>query len=122
MKFNGSSVPDRLSRLMKTIVGSLPIKDPHSEKRKKRRIVDLRTINHSEPFSPLDHVRPQAVVKEEIRENVIPPAMVCSHLVLPLFDNPMKGILGNLEDPSVFLQTRNEKGAYLESCQIMSPT
>ena len=48
--------------------------------------------------------------------------MVCSHHVLPLSDDPMKGVLGNLEDPSVFLQTRNEEGAYLVSCQIMSPS
>ena len=114
-------MPDRLSRLVKTIIGSLPIQDPHPEKRQQRWIVDLCTIYHTEPFSPSDHVCPQAVIKEEVREDVIPPAMVGSRRVLPLFDDPMERVLGNLEGPSVFLQTRNEEGAYLKGCRVMSP-
>ena len=70
----------------------------------------------------MDHVYPQLIIKEEVREDVIPPMTVCSRRVLPLFDDPMKGVLGNLKDPSVFLQTRNEEGAYLVSCRIMSPS
>ena len=79
-------------------------------------------IDHLEPFSPSDHVCPQAIIKEEIREDVIPPAMVRSHRVLPFLDNSMEGVLGNLEDPSVFLQTRNEEGAYLKGCRITPPS
>ena len=52
---------------------------------------------------------PQLIVKVQVQEDLIPPVMVCSHLVLPLFDNPMKGILGNLEDPSVFLQAETKR-------------
>ena len=64
---------------------------------------------------------PQPIIKEEVREDVIPPVMVCSRRILPLFDNSVEGVLGNIEDPSVFLQTRNEEGAYLKSRQVMSP-
>ena len=102
-------MPDRLSRLVKTIVGSFPIKNPHPEKRQQRQIIDLPTIYHTKPFSP-DHVSPQPIVKEEVREDVIPPTMVCSCCILSLFDDPMEGILGDLkEPPSVFLQAEMKR-------------
>ena len=49
-----------------------------------------------EPFSPVDHVRPQPIIEEQVQKDVIPPAMVDSHLVLPLLVDPMKGVLGDL--------------------------
>ena len=52
---------------------------------------------HTEPFSPTDHMGPQPIVKVEVQEDVIPPAMVCSHLILPLLANPMEGSLGDLQ-------------------------
>ena len=90
---------DCLSCLVKTIVGSLPIWNPHSEKRQERWIVDLRPIHNLKPFSPADHMCPQPIIEEEVREDVIPPAMVCSLHILPLLDDFMEGILGNLENP-----------------------
>ena len=51
-------------------------------------------------------MRPQAIVEEEIREDIIPPTMVCSRLIFPIFDDPMEGVLGDLEDPSVFLPNK----------------
>ena len=49
-----------------------------------------------EPFSPVDHVGPQPIIKEQVQEDVIPPVMVGGHLVLPLLADSMKGILGDL--------------------------
>ena len=63
-------------------------------------------IHLLKPFSPSDHMRPQAIVEEEIREDIIPPTMVCSRLIFPIFDDPMEGVLGDLEDPSVFLPNK----------------
>ena len=47
---------DSLSCLVKTIIGSFPIKNPHPEKGQQRWIIDLRMVNHSEPFSLLGSV------------------------------------------------------------------
>ena len=90
-------MPDRLRGLVETIVGSLPIQDPHVQQRQQRSIVDLRPIDYTEPFSPSDHMGPRPIVKVEVREDVIPPPMVCHHLILPLFSNPVEGSLGNLQ-------------------------
>ena len=91
-------MPNRLSCLVKTIVRSLPIEDPHAQQRQQRGIVDLRPVDHMEPFSPSDHMGPQPIVKEKVREDVIPPAMVSGYLILPLFADPMEGILGDLSN------------------------
>ena len=40
---------------------------------------------------------PQLIIKVQVWEDVIPPLMVCSHLVLPLLANPMEGSLGDLQ-------------------------
>ena len=59
-------------------------------------------------------MRPQTIIKEQVREDIVPPAMVCRRRILSLFDNPMEGILGNLKGPpQCFYKTRNEEGAYL---------
>ena len=96
-KCDGSSMPDCLGSLVQTIVGSLPIEDPHAQQRQQQSIIDLCPINHSEPFSPSDHMGPQPIVKVKVRKDIIPPPMVCSHLVLPLLADPMEGILGDLQ-------------------------
>ena len=49
-----------------------------------------------EPLRPLDHMGPQPIVKVQVWEDVIPPAMVCSCLILPVLTDPVEGILGNL--------------------------
>ena len=121
MKCDSGSMSNRLSRLVETIIGSFPVQNSHPEQRQEGWIINLCTVHHSEPFSPLDHVGPQSIIKEEVREDVIPPTVVCRRCILPILDNSMEGILGNLEDPSVFLQTRNEEGAYLIGHRVMSP-
>ena len=104
-------MPDHLCCLVKMIVGSLPIKDPHAQQRQQRSIVDLCPIDHTKPFSPTDHMGPQPIIKVKVQEDVIPPTMVCSRLILSLLADPMKGVLGNLLIfSSAFLQaeTREE--------------
>ena len=39
---------------------------------------------------------PQPIIKVKIREDIVPPPVMSSRLVLPLLVNPMEGILGNL--------------------------
>ena len=95
-------MPDHLRGLVEMIVGSLPVKDPHAQQRQQRQIVNLRLIDHTEPLSPMDHVGPQPIIKEQVRKDIVPPVMVCSHLVLPLLADPMKGILGDLQNSQCF--------------------
>ena len=57
-------MPDRLSGLVKTIVRSLPIEDPHAQQRQQRGIVNLRPVYDTEPFSPSNHMGPQPIIKE----------------------------------------------------------
>ena len=95
-------MPDRLRGLVETIVGSLPVEDPHVQQRQQRQIINLHPIEHTEPLSPVDHVGPQPIIKEQVRKDIVPPVMVCSHLVLPLLADPMKGILGDLQNSQCF--------------------
>ena len=95
-KRDGGTMPDHLSGLVQTIIWSLPIEDPHTQQRQQRGVIDLRPINHTEPFSPSNHVRPQLVIKVQVREDVAPPAMVSSRLILSLLTNSMEGVLGDL--------------------------
>ena len=89
-------MPDCLRGLVKMVVRSLPIEDPHTQQRQQRGIIDLRPIDYTEPFSPTNHMGPQPIVKEQVREDVVPPAMMGGCLILPLLMNPMEGILGDL--------------------------
>ena len=59
-------------------------------------LIYLCPIDHTKPFSSADHMGPQSIIKEKVWEDVIPPAMVSGHLVLPLLASPMEGILGDL--------------------------
>ena len=90
-------MPDRLGCLVQTIIGSLPIEDPHAQQRQQRSVVNLHLINNSEPFSPSDHVGPQPIIEIQVQEDIAPPAMVGSRLVLPRLANPVEGVLGNLQ-------------------------
>ena len=65
---------------------------------------------------------PQPIVEEQVWEDVIPPVMVCSCLILSLLVDPMEGILGDLQLLSVFLSRRNKERGYLERHGIMSPS
>ena len=96
MERYGSSVSNRLGHLVQTTVGSLPVQDPHLEQRQEGRIIDLCLIHLSKPFSPLDHMGPESIIKEEVQKRVSPPSIVGSFHVLPSLYNAMKGILGDL--------------------------
>ena len=117
-------MPDRLCCLVKTIVGSLPIEDPHAQQRQQRSVVYLRPIYLSEPFSPLDHVGPQLVVEIKVWEDVIPPMMVCSCLVLPLLTNPVEGVLGDLSTSlqRFYKQKRRERLPRVSLDNVPIPT
>ena len=65
---------------------------------------------------------PQPIIKVKVQEDVIPPTMVCSHLVLPLLADPMEGVLGDLELLVSVSTSRNEERGYLECRRIMSPS
>ena len=52
MKHNGGTMPDHLRSLVETVIGSLPVKDPHVQQQQQQQIVCLHPINHMEPFSP----------------------------------------------------------------------
>ena len=71
----------------------------------------------------MDHMGPQPIVEIKVWEDVIPPMMVCSRLVLPFIVDPMEGGLGDLQ---IFLfsisTSRNKERGYLERCWIMSPS
>ena len=98
MKCDGGTMPDRLCGLVKTIIGSFPIEDPHAQQRQQRQIVNLRPINDTEPLSPADHMGPQPIIEEQVWKNVVPPAMVCGGFILSLLVDPMKGVLGDLQN------------------------
>ena len=53
---------------------------------------------------------PQPIVKVQVQEDVIPPVMVCSRLILPLLVDPMEGILGDLQNfPQSFYQAETKR-------------
>ena len=89
-------MPNHLHSLVKTIIRSLPIEDPHAQQRQQGRVINLHSIDHTKPLSPADHVSPQSIIKEQVREDIAPPPMVCSSLILPLLADSMKGVLGDL--------------------------
>ena len=41
---------------------------------------------------------PQPIIEEEVWEDIIPPPMVCSRLILSFLKDPMEGILGDLQN------------------------
>ena len=90
-------MPDHLHCLVKMIVGSLPVKDPHAQQQQQQSIIDLHPVNYTKPFSPMDHMGPQLIIKVKVREDIIPPTMVCSCLILPLLGDPMESGLGDLQ-------------------------
>ena len=74
------------------------------------------------PFSPADHVGPQPIIKEQVRKDVIPPVMVSSHLVLPLLVDPMKGILGNLQNSPQHFSKQKQRGELPHALKGNVPT
>ena len=102
---------DCLRGLVETIIRSLPVEDPHAQQQQQQRsIVNLRLVDHTEPFSPSNHMGPQSIIKVQVRKDVIPPAMMGGRLILPLLVNPMEGVLGNLPIfSSAFLQAETKR-------------
>ena len=92
------------------IVGSFPIQNPHLEQRQKGWIIDLGPIHHLKPLSFSDHVDPKLIIEEEVQVYVIPPLMVGSLCILPLLDDPMEGVLGNLENPPQCFFKQKQRG------------
>ena len=53
---------------------------------------------------------PEPIIEEKGWEDIIPPTMVYGLHVLPLFDNPVEGILGNLENPPQYFVKQKRRG------------
>ena len=65
---------------------------------------------------------PQPIVEEQVWEDVVPPLMMGSRLILPLFVDSVEGILGDLEKILLSISlSRNEEGNYLVCRWVMSP-
>ena len=58
----------------------------------------------------MDHMGPQLIIEEKVWEDVIPPAMVCSCFIFPLFADPVEGILGDLENPPQCFFKQKQRG------------
>ena len=104
MECHSGSMPDHLSCLVETIVGSLPVKDPHLKKRQESWIVDLCPIHLLKPLHSSDHMGPESIIEEQVWICVMPPPIVGTLHVLSSLQDPMEGILGDLENsPQHFL-------------------
>ena len=103
---HSSQVLNHLGHLVKTIIGTSPVQDPHPEQAKENWIVDASPINLSKPFHPSDHIGPEMIIEEEVRVYVPPPAVMNDGFIvwLPWLPNAVEGILGNLQALSVFYQ------------------
>ena len=85
-----------LGSLMKMVIRSLPIKDPHLKERQESWIINLGLVHLLEPFSPLDHMGPEPIVEEEVWVHISPPSVMSSNLIFSCLLNPMEGVLGDL--------------------------
>ena len=103
-------MPDCLHGLVKTVIWSLPVEDPHAQQRQQRRVINLCPVDNVKPFGPADHMGPQPIIEEQVQEDVVPPAMVCGCLILPLLANPMKSILGDLENSPQCFSKQKQRG------------
>ena len=96
MKSHSGTMLDCLSHLMHTIIGSLPVEDPHPKKRQEGRIIDLGMVHLLKPLCPSDHMGPEPIVEEQVQIHIPPPPIVGSLGVLSSLHDPMEGILGDL--------------------------
>ena len=53
---------------------------------------------------------PESVIKEQVREDVVPPLMMGSRLILPLLVDAMKGILGDLSNSPQRFSKQKRRG------------
>ena len=67
---------------------------------------------------------PQSIIKVQVREDVVPPTMVGSRLVLPCLTNPMEGVLGDLETSRqcFYKQKRRERLPQVSLDNVPIPT
>ena len=98
MDVHGCRVSNGLSCLVHTIVLACLVEDPHMEQVDQDRIIDPGPINPLKPFSSLDHICPEPIVKEEIWVHVPPPPVLDNSLIirLVLLNHPKVGVLGYL--------------------------
>ena len=114
-------VSNRLCQLVKTIVGTSPIKDSHPEQVQEYWIIDLRSVYPSKPFDPLDHVHPELIIEEEVWVHVPPPPIMDDCLIwFPCFLHPMEGILGDLQFSVSVSFTGNKGENYLKGQRVMT--
>ena len=69
-KHNGGTMPDHLHSLVKMIIWSLPVEDPHAQQQQQQQIIDLGLIDNLKPFGPVDHMGPQPIIKEQVQKTL----------------------------------------------------
>ena len=118
---HSGQVSNGLGHLVKTVVGTGPVQDPHMEQTEENWIVDASPIYHSKPFHPLDHVGPETIIKVKVWVHVPPPPIMDNCLVIwfSCLPNTMEGILGDLQFSVSVSFNRNKEGNYLESQRVM---
>ena len=82
MEVHCGRMVDHLGYSVKTIVGTGPVQDPHLEQAKKDQVINVSLIDHSEPFCSLDHIGPEAIIKEEVWVYIPPPLIMDDHLII----------------------------------------
>ena len=82
-EIHGCGMSNGLNYLIKTIVGTGPVQDPHLEQAEEDQIIDMSLINLLKPLHPSDHIGPETI---------------------SWLPNAMEGILGNVQSPSAFHQ------------------
>ena len=106
-------VSNGLGYLVKTIIWTGPVQNPHLEQAKENQIIDSSLVHLVKPFSSPDHVGPESIIKEEVQVNVPPPVVVDDGLIVrfPHLPNAMEGVLENLQfSISVFYKTETKRG------------
>ena len=58
----------------------------------------------------MDHMGPEPIIEEQVREDIVPPPMVCSCLVLPLLADAVEGILGDLYNSPQRFSKQKQRG------------
>ena len=98
LEVHSPGMSNHLCCLMKTIVGTSPVQNPHLEQAEEDQIVDTSPIHLSKPFCPSDHIGPEPIIEVEVQIHVPPPMVIDNCLViwLPCLLNAMEGILGYL--------------------------
>ena len=65
---------------------------------------------------------PESIVEEQVREDIVPPSMVCRRLILSLLADPVEGILGNLSNSPQCFSKQKRRGELPHSSMGSVPT